>query len=111
MRAVRLTALVVPLALVASAAAGMAETATPSGKSEDQPRRICRVVDSSGSLAGRRRVCLTREDWDRSAEEHRRRGEDWVRGQDSCNQRAEGGTPITPGPGSTAAAMARMSGC
>lgn len=107
-----LAAVLVPVSIAALSAAGLAQTASPEANDPAKQRRICRNVANPGSLAGRRRVCLTREEWDRSAEEHRRRGEEWIRAQDSCSLRAEGGTPPPTTPGQTSAAIiARSTGC
>jgi hypothetical protein len=112
MRFTRLAAMTVPASLALVAVAALAETATPPVNPAEKERRICRRIENPGTLAGSRRVCLTRAEWERSAEEHRRRGEEWVRSLDACNQRAEGGTPVGGGPGeATAAAMARIAGC
>lgn len=92
--------------------AAQAQT-TPAPADQQQERRICRAMDRPGSLAGSRRVCMTRAEWDRAAEQARRTGEMMIAGQDSCAARAEGGSQIS---GSfsqqNAAAMQRMSsGC
>ena len=69
-------------------AAGAAQM-TQSGSSESQGRRICRYVDETGKLAARRRVCLTREEWNRVAEEQRRSSQSALSAVESCGARAE----------------------
>lgn len=101
--------LAVPLALVAvSASAQM----TQQDQSQAKERRICRMMDRPGSLAGSRRVCLTRAEWELAATEQQRVGAQILRNQDSCSARAEGGTEIGGGPGQQMqASMQRTMGC
>ena len=103
--------LAVPLALVAvSASAQM----TQQKQSQANERRICRMMDRPGSLAGSRRVCLTRAEWELAATEQQRVGQQIIRNLDSCGSRAEGGTQTGSGsgPGATIQAdMQRMNGC
>lgn len=55
-------------------------------------RRICRSMEETGKLAARRRVCMTKAEWDRVAEEQRRVVQTWVTAIDSCRDRANGGS-------------------
>lgn len=87
---------------------------TPPAGQQQQERRICRAMSEPGRLAGSRRVCLTRAQWDEQAERNRRISEEMIAGRDSCQARADGGTQISSGSGvgvQTSEAMARMSGC
>lgn len=95
------------------AAAVQAQTSPAPGDNATQAeRRICRAMARPGSLAGSRRVCMTRAEWDRAAETARRESEEMVAGRDSCDLRGQGGTPIVGGPAQqTAAAMERIAGC
>lgn len=79
--------------LFAMNAAGIAQM-TQAGASESQGRRICRYVDETGKLAARRRVCMTRAEWERTAEEQRKNGQMMVNAADSCARRADGGGSI-----------------
>ncbi len=72
-------------------AAGAAQM-TQSDSRESEGRRICRYMDESGRLAARRRVCMTKAEWDRTAEEQRKSGQRMVDAMDSCSARAEGGS-------------------
>jgi hypothetical protein len=70
------------------------------------------MMGEPGALAGSRRLCLTRTEWERMAEDARRQGEQMA--SDSCGLRGQGGTQIDPAGGvgqQTSQAMARMSGC
>lgn len=59
-------------AIVAAAGALGAAAQNPPGKQSDQAkerdRLICRSMTVSGTLAGRRRQCFTRAQWDRIAQ-------------------------------------------
>ena len=81
---------VVAFSLLALGATGVAQ-ASEDPSSEPEGRRICRSVQETGKLASRRRVCLTRAEWDRAAEEHRKTGQSWITATDSCAARGEGG--------------------
>ena len=84
---------------------------TQSNAPESQGRRICRYMDESGRLAARRRVCMTKAEWDRTAEEQRKSGQMMVDAVDSCSARAEGGSiamGVQQGGGST---TFRSGGC
>lgn len=99
----------VPLAMVSATAMAQMTQQNPAKANE---RRICRMMDRPGSLAGSRRVCLTRAEWELAATEQQRVGQQIVRNQDGCAMRAEGGTPIGGGPGeSMQASMQRTMGC
>lgn len=80
----------VPAALIALSASGIAQMSQTTSP-EHEGRRICRYMDEPGKLAGRRRVCMTKAEWDRTAEEQRRVGQAWVTATDSCRDRANGG--------------------
>ena len=82
--------LLVPLSLVALAPAGGAGPA-PSDKKADPNKRICRSMDVTGKLAARRRVCMTRAEWERNAEEGRKAGQRFIDASDACRGRGEGG--------------------
>ena len=77
-------------------AAGIAQM-TRANSPESEGRRICRYVDETGKLAARRRVCLTRAEWNRVAEEQRKSSETAFRAVESCGARAEGGGTIAIG--------------
>ena len=81
----------VPASLIALTVSGVAQTGS-SGSTEDKERRICRSMEETGKLAARRRVCLTKMEWDRVAEEQRRVGQAWITATDSCRDRANGGS-------------------
>ena len=72
-------------------AAGVAQM-TQADSGESQGRRICRYMDETGKLAARRRVCMTKAEWDRTAEEQRRSGQQIISSMDSCGARADGGS-------------------
>ena len=63
--------------LVAMGATGVAQMSQASSR-EHEGRRICRSTQETGKLASRRRVCLTRAEWDRAAEEGRKSGQRWM---------------------------------
>lgn len=101
--------LAMPLAMVSVSAVAQR---SQQDQSQAKERRICRMMDRPGSLAGSRRVCLTAAEWELAATEQQRVGQQIVRNLDSCGSRAEGGTPIQGGAGAqTQASMQRMSGC
>lgn len=85
-----IAAVTVPASLVALTASGLAQM-TQRDAPESQGRRICRSMDETGKLAARRRVCMTKAEWDRAAEEQRKVGQAWVTATDSCSDRANGG--------------------
>ncbi len=80
----------VPASLVALSASGLAQMSQANAP-ESQGRRICRSTQETGKLASRRRVCLTRAEWERAGEEQRRVGRLILDTLDSCRARAEGG--------------------
>jgi len=81
----------VPLSLVALDVAGVAQM-TQANAPESKGRRICRTQGETGWVAARRRVCLTRAEWDRVAEEQRKSSRHILESVgDSCRNRAEGG--------------------
>ncbi len=90
MRRLILAALVVSGSLVVLSEGGVAQM-TQSSAPEAQGRRICRYMDVTGKIAARRRVCMTKAEWDRTAEEQRRVGQVFVQQVDSCRDRANGG--------------------
>jgi hypothetical protein len=101
-----------PILLLAFTAQAQTTVGQPAQPAPE--RRICRAMEQPGSLAGSRRVCMTRAEWDRLAENARRTGEMMTAGQDSCAARAEGGSAINSGSFSqqNQAAMQRsLSGC
>jgi hypothetical protein len=83
-------AVAVPASLVALTASGLAQM-TQRDAPESEGRRICRSMEETGKLAARRRVCLTKAEWDRTAEEQRKVAQAWVTATDSCADRANGG--------------------
>ena len=85
-----LAAMFVSGSLVALSESGVAQM-TQSGAPEAQGRRICRYMDVTGKIAARRRVCMTKAEWDRTAEEQRKVGQIFVQQIDSCQNRANGG--------------------
>ena len=85
-----ITGLFVGGALFAISSTGIAQMSQVDSK-EHEGRRICRSTQETGKLASRRRVCLTRAEWDRAAEEHRKNGQAWVTASDACRDRANGG--------------------
>ncbi|WP_444854429.1 hypothetical protein [Sphingosinicella sp.] len=69
-------------------------------------------MSEPGRLAGSRRVCLSRADWERMADAARQQAEQMTDGMDSCRLRADGGTTIDVSSAQqTGQAMARMNGC
>jgi len=86
-----LAAAIVPASLVVLSASGVAQM-TQRDAPESQGRRICRVQGETGKLASRRRVCLTRAEWDRAAEEQRKTSRYILDAVDSCADRANGGS-------------------
>lgn len=63
--------------LVTMSATGVAQMSQASSR-EHEGRRICRSTQVTGKLAARRRVCLTKAEWDRAAEEGRKSGQRWM---------------------------------
>jgi hypothetical protein len=96
------------LAGFGAANAQLSQQSAPKDKHE---RRICRMIDRPGSLAGSRRVCLTAAEWELAATEQQRVGQQILRNQDGCAMRSEGGTPTGSSPGDMQANMQRMMGC
>lgn len=90
MRRLLMAALVVTGSVVAFSEVGIAQM-TQGGAPEAQGRRICRYMDVTGKMAARRRVCMTKAEWDRTAEEQRKVGQIFVQQVDSCQNRANGG--------------------
>jgi hypothetical protein len=90
MRRLIIAALFVSGSAVAVSESGIAQM-TQSGSPEAQGRRICRYLDVTGKIAARRRVCMTKAEWDRTAEEQRKVGQVFVQQFDSCADRANGG--------------------
>ena len=107
-RGLVLVAMGVALTAVGAANAQRSQQADPKEKPE---RRICRMMDRPGSLAGSRRVCLTRAEWELAATEQQRVGRQILSNSDACAMRSEGGTPTTGGPGDMQAQMQRTMGC
>ena len=105
----RLTVLTALSAILVPIAAQAQPSPTTVGE-QPQERRICRAMERPGSLAGSRRVCMTRAEWERQAEQARRDGEEMIAGRDSCTNRGEGGTAISTDTAREQAmsAMARM---
>ena len=91
MKIALIAALAVPFSLVALDAAGVAQM-TQANAPESKGRRICRTQGETGWVAARRRVCLTRAEWDRVAEEQRKSSRNILEGLDGCQNRAEGGS-------------------
>jgi hypothetical protein len=90
MRRLILAALAVSSSLLVLSEGGVAQM-TQSGAPEAQGRRICRYMDVTGKMAARRRVCMTKAEWDRTAEEQRKVGQIFVQQVDACRDRANGG--------------------
>jgi hypothetical protein len=90
MRKLLLSALFVTASLVTLSETGVAQM-TQSDAREAEGRRICRYTDVTGKIAARRRVCMTRAEWDRAAEEQRKVGQTFVSTLDSCGNRGNGG--------------------
>jgi hypothetical protein len=90
MRKLLLSAAIVATSIVALTESGVAQM-TQSGAREAEGRRICRYTDVTGKIAARRRVCMTRAEWDRAAEEQRKVGQTFVSTLDSCGNRGNGG--------------------
>ncbi|MGE0179620.1 MAG: hypothetical protein AB7O91_07360 [Sphingomonas sp.] len=88
-RAIAAVALV-PASLVVLTASGLAQM-TQRDAPESEGRRICRIQGETGKLAARRRVCLTKAEWDRTAEEQRKTSRYILDTLDSCQNRAENG--------------------
>ena len=91
MKRALITAAAVSLSLFALDASSIAQM-TQKDAPESQGRRICRTQGETGWVAARRRVCLTKAEWDRTAEEQRRSSRHILENLDSCQNRAEGGT-------------------
>jgi hypothetical protein len=91
--------------------AANAQQSQQSAPKDKHERRICRMMDRPGSLAGSRRVCLTAAEWELAATEQQRVGQQILRNQDACAMRAEGGTPMGNSPGDMQANMQRTMGC
>lgn len=90
MRKLLLCGAVIATSLVALSETGIAQM-TQSDAREAEGRRICRYSDVTGKIAARRRICMTRAEWDRTAEEQRKVGQAWVQAVDSCGNRGNGG--------------------
>lgn len=102
----------VMLSALPGEAPGQTQATPQSGPQPPAERRICRSLSEPGRLAGSRRVCMSRANWERMADNARQQGEQMTDGMDSCRLRAEGGSAIDAmTPGSTGQALARMSGC
>lgn len=90
MRKLVLTALTVAGSVALLSETGIAQM-TRTDSPEAEGRRICRYMDVTGKIAARRRVCMTKAEWDRAHEEQRRVGQEFVENLDSCQRRAETG--------------------
>ena len=90
LRKIILAALLATGSTVVLTRTGVAQM-TQANSGESKERRICRYTDVTGKLSLRRRVCLTKAEWDRAHEEQRRVGQEFVETLDSCRNRAEGG--------------------
>ncbi len=90
MRKLLMSAAISAASIVILSEAGIAQM-TQSGAREADGRRICRYSDVTGKIAARRRVCMTKAEWDRTAEEQRRVGQSFVSAIDSCGNRGNGG--------------------
>lgn len=110
--AIALSSFLVPVVAQAQMTAAQTQMTTPDAAQRPPERRICRAMSEPGRLAGSRRVCLTRAEWEQMATDARRAGEEMASGRDSCALRAEGGTPIdATSMQQTQQSIARMSGC
>ena len=89
LRKVMLAAILVSGSTVVLTETGVAQM-TQTDSRESKGRRICRYTDVTGKLSLRRRVCLTKAEWDRAAEEQRRVGQEFVETIDSCGTRGAG---------------------
>lgn len=96
-------ATIVAGSLAALSSSGFAQM-TQSGAREAEGRRICRYVDETGRLAARRRVCMTRGEWERVAEEQTKTSRSLLNAVDSCARRADGGGSIAIGSGQPSSA-------
>ena len=85
-----LAALIVSGSLFALSSPSAAQL-TQTRKSDGSERRICRYTEVTGRLSKGRRVCLTRAEWERVAEEQRKSARAWLQAIDSCGTRGEGG--------------------
>jgi hypothetical protein len=86
MRRIVLAVAVTVCSVVALNDAGVAQM-TQAGSREAEGRRICRYSDVTGKLSLRRRVCLTKAEWDRVAEEQRLSvTRSWLQGVTGCRQ-------------------------
>ena len=87
---------VIAAAIVTGSIALLSESSVAQMTQKDAPeskgRRICRTQGETGSMAARRRVCLTKAEWDRTSEEQRRGSRYILEGLDSCGNRGDGGT-------------------
>ena len=89
LRKIMLAALLVTGSTVVLTETGVAQMSQANSR-ESKGRRICRYTEVTGKLSLRRRVCLTKAEWDRAHEEHRRVGQEFVETLDSCRTRGEG---------------------
>jgi predicted secreted protein len=77
--------IVAALAVLAASPAVAEEPAAPKPKKE---RMICKRIEQIGSLASYKRICGTKEFWDREGQDARNTT---ARVIDGCRARAEGG--------------------
>lgn len=91
MRTFLIAAVAVAGSLVILSDSGIAQM-TQKDAPESQGRRICRTQGETGWVAARRRVCLTRAEWERVSEEQRKSSRHLLDAVDSCARRGEGGS-------------------
>lgn len=83
MRKTLVAALLVAGSLAALEGPSLAQL-TQSRPDRANERRICRMMQVTGKIAAGRRVCLTRAEWDRAAEEQQRVARQAMNGIGSC---------------------------
>jgi hypothetical protein len=67
-------------ALVLGAAPAAAAGATPDAKASKKKDQVCKKIEVTGSLVRVKKVCLTRDQWNRSAEDHEKFARDLTDG-------------------------------
>ena len=77
----------VSMSLLAAPGAAMAQSTVASGKPPE--KLICKKVAETGSHVKKTKVCLTRDQWNRSATRHQDYGRDL---QDTLRTKPVGGT-------------------
>jgi hypothetical protein len=67
-------------ALVLGAAPAAAADVTPDAKASKKKDQVCKKIEITGSLVRVKKVCLTRDQWNRSAEDHEKFARDLTDG-------------------------------